>query len=403
MPASSLLSLRSPRAMTIFAFVASSAISASGSAPTPLYRFYEQSMGLTPFMLTLIFAVYPVCLLAALLTVGSLSDYIGRRPVIFAALGLNMLAMALFIHGVSPAWLIAARIVQGFATGAATTTLGAAILDTDRARGALLNSVTAFIGLTIGSLGSGILVAFAPAPTQLIFILLLSLSAALALIYAPMPETAARRAGALTSLRPHVRVPREARATFQRLMPVNVAAWSLGGFYFSLMPSLLRVATGETSPLIGGIVVAALTMAGTAAVLALRNLPPARIVAFGGSILSVGVLMTLSGAHTSQVATMLIGTLVAGFGFGGAFSGVLRTLLPMAAANERAGLLSAFYVVSYLAFSLPAILAGLAAPILGLTRTTDIYAGVIVMLALISLVAAFVARGGERAGVTGAP
>jgi purine-cytosine permease-like protein len=75
----------------------------------------------------------------------------------------------------------------------------------------------------------------------------------------------------------------------------------------------------------------------------------------------------------------------------------------MAAANERAGLLSAFYVVSYLAFSLPAILAGLAAPILGLTRTTDIYAGVIVVLALISLVASFVARGGERAGVIGSP
>jgi hypothetical protein len=60
--------------------------SACGAAPTPLYHQYQESLGLTPFMLTIIFAAYVVSLLAALLTVGSLSDYIGRRPAIMAAL-----------------------------------------------------------------------------------------------------------------------------------------------------------------------------------------------------------------------------------------------------------------------------------------------------------------------------
>jgi MFS family permease len=101
---------------------------------TPLYHEYQESFGLTPFMLTIIFAAYVVSLLAALLTVGSLSDYIGRRPAITTALALNIVAMVMFVKADSAGALIAARTVQGFATGLATATLGATILDTDRSR-----------------------------------------------------------------------------------------------------------------------------------------------------------------------------------------------------------------------------------------------------------------------------
>jgi MFS family permease len=155
----------SHRAMAIFSVGAAVAFSASSSAPTPLYRLYQQGLGLSPALITLIFAVYAFSLLSALLTMGSLSDYVGRRPVILAALVLNAAAMILFADAHSAPMLMAARAVQGFATGAATTALGAAILDTDRARGPLYNSLTAFGGLSVGALGSGALVAFAPDPT----------------------------------------------------------------------------------------------------------------------------------------------------------------------------------------------------------------------------------------------
>jgi MFS family permease len=55
------------------------------AAPTPLYHEYQEHFSLTAFMITIIFAAYVLCLLLALLTVGSLSDYIGRRPAILAA------------------------------------------------------------------------------------------------------------------------------------------------------------------------------------------------------------------------------------------------------------------------------------------------------------------------------
>ena len=209
---------------TATAVAAAITFSATGAAPTPLYYEYQQHFGLTPFMITMIFAAYVLCLLLALLTVGSLSDYIGRRPTILTALALNVLAMILFVTAGSAAALIIARALQGFATGLAITTLAAIILDTDKERAPLLNSFTAFAGLSAGTLGAGALVTFAPAPEQLVFVVLLVLSVVEAAILWFMPETATTKPGALASLRPRVHVPRVARATFMAVTPVNIAS-----------------------------------------------------------------------------------------------------------------------------------------------------------------------------------
>jgi MFS family permease len=375
------------RTTTVAAVITAMTFAACGAAPTPLYHQYQEAFGLTPFMLTVIFGAYVLSLLGALLTVGSLSDYIGRRPAILAALSLNVVAMVMFIAADSAAALIAARAVQGFATGLATATLGAAIMDTDRSRGPVLNSITAFVGLTAGSLGAGALVTYAPDPQQLVYAVLLALSAVEALVLWHMPETDTPKRGALASLQPHVRVPARARRALVQVTPVTIASWALGGFYFSLMPSLVRVATGVTSPLVGGLVVSALTFSGAIAVLSLRNTAAWRILSGGIPALVSGVAITLAGVQLQHVSLMLVGTIVAGIGFGAAFSGSMRTVLPYAEAHERAGLLSAFYVEGYLSFSLPAILTGLVAPIAGLPLAADVYGAVVIVLALGSLLA----------------
>ena len=380
------------RELAIFGIVAAITFSACSSAPTPLYRLYQDTLGLSPFVLTVIFAAYVFSLLAALLTVGSLSDYVGRRPVAFVALLLNIIAMCLFIVADSALSLIAARMVQGLATGMAITTLGAAILDADRDRGPLFNSVTAFAGLTIGVLAASLLATYAPDPEHLVYVVLLLASLVEAILLWYMPETVARRDGALASLRPHLHVPAPARRAFLALTPVNIAAWALGGFYLSLMPSLVRVATGLVSPLVGGSVVATLMFSAAVAVVGLRRLVPERALITGVVCFAAGVVVTLAGVRLQSVPLLLAGTLVAGIGFGTAFSGTIRTLLPLAGAGERAGLLSAFYVESYLAFSLPAILAGLSAPRLGLTLAAYIYGIAVLVLALASLAALRMAR-----------
>ncbi|TPK78139.1 MFS transporter [Mesorhizobium sp. B2-4-17] len=360
---------------------------ASGSAPTPLYEHYRESLGLGPLHITVIFAAYVICLLGALLTVGSLSDYIGRRPAITAALLLNIVAMVLFMTANSVFALVAARSVQGFATGFATTTLGAAILDTASKRGIVLNSITAFTGLTIGSLGAAILVTYAPYPQQLVYGVLMVLSAIEAVILFHMPETAPPRPGAIRSLLPHVRVPREARGALAQVAPAIVASWALGGFYFSLMPSLVRIATGATQPIVGGFVVAALTFSGVLTVLAVGPVPPSRVLGGGIIALAAGIAITLGGVHAQLASIMLFGTLIAGTGFGATFAGALRTLLPLAAIDERAGLLSVFYIVGYLSFALPAILAGYFSVSIGLVKVAEIYGIIVIVLAFASLLA----------------
>src|SRR6266851_5532588 len=370
---------------TATAVAAAITFSASGAAPTPLYHEYQEHFGLTAFMITIIFAAYVLCLLLALLTVGSLSDYIGRRPSILAALALNVVAMILFMTAGSAAGLIVARALQGLATGLAITTLAATILDTDKERAPLLNSFTAFAGLSAGALGAGALVTYAPAPEQLVFVVLLVISIVEAAILWFMPETAMTKPGALASLRPRVHVPRVARATFAAVTPVNIASWSLGGFYFSLMPSVVRAATGTPRPFVGGLVVATLTISGAVAVVALRKLVPEKMFIFGIVTLTFGVLITLAGVQYQNVGVMLFGTLVGGIGFGTVFSGTLRSILPYAQPGERAGLLSAYFVEGYLSFSLPALAAGFLAPIVGLTRTADFYGIGVILLAVTSL------------------
>ena len=368
-------------AITLLTFLAAS------SAPTPLYHLYQEGLHFSAGMLTLIFGVYALSLLAALLTVGSLSDHLGRKPVIFAALVLNMLAKLLFINEGSVAWLIAARTVQGFATGMATAVLGAALLDTDRQQGPLVNSVAPLLGMACGAMGSSLLVEFAPLPTQLIYWTLLALMLVQALYVWRLPETVDRIPGAVSSLRPTLHVPPQARRALWLSLPVDVAVWAMGGFYLSLAPSLVRAATGSTSNLIGGGLVAVLTLSGALVIFTLRNRPASKVLRLGAALLAVGVALILTAVHSASLPLFFIATLIAGSGFGAGFLGALRSVVPLAFPHERAGLMSAFYVLSYLAFCLPSLLAGNLIRSVGLIATTDGYGAVLILLALGALVA----------------
>ena len=377
----------SPRAMSIFSFAGAMLIAASSSAVTPLYRLYQVSMQLTPFWITVVFAVYVVSLLAALLTVGSLSDYVGRRPVILAALLLNAVAMIVFAGAGGVGELILARAIQGLAVGVGTTALGAAILDTNRARGPLLNSVTTFLGMTVGSLGAAALITFTSDPLHAVYEILLGVTVLMIALLYVMPESVTRKRGALASLRPQFSVPPQSRPVLVRLTPANIAGWALGGLYLSLMPTVVATAMGVASPWVGGVVVSAMMLTAAISVAAFRHWPGRRLILAGTSTLSLGVAVSMFGIWHQGVAALLAGTMIAGAGFGATFSGIMRALLPTAEAHQRAGLLSTFYLQSYLAFALPAVAAGISVPFIGLSTVAYIYGAVIILLAVVSMMA----------------
>ena len=358
---------------------------AASAAPTPLYHLYQHAWGFSSALLTVIFAVYALSLLATLLVLGSLSDYLGRRPVIFAALMLEALSMLLFICASDVSWLIAARVLQGIATGIASSVLGAAMLDTDAVQGPLVNSITPMFGMAIGALGTSALVEYAPMPLLLAYILLLAAFLIQALYLLRVQETVTPQRGVLASLKPAMHVPPQARGTLLLILPADIAAWALGGFFLSLSPSLLAAATGSSSVLLGGGAVAALTLSGAASILNLRLKPALRALWVGCSFLATGVIVILVAVNVGWLWLFFCGAIVAGVGFGASFLGAMRLLLPLAHAHERAGLMSTFLVLSYLAFCVPSLLAGLAVKSQGLIMTTNVYGAVVVVLALLAL------------------
>jgi MFS family permease len=363
----------------------------AAGAPTPLYVVYQERWGFPTSTLTLVFAVYVLGLLATVLVVGALSDYVGRRPVLAAAIALEVLALVLFLTAGGVVTLLTARLVQGIATGAAITTLSAAVVDfappQARGRAGLVTSVATLLGIGGGSLGAGALVKFAPAPTQLVFVVLLVGALAAAVTTALLPETAPRHAGARASLRPRVGMPAHMRSEFGSIAPILLASWALGGLYLALGPSVAAGLLGITDHLVGGLVAMLLCGTGALTALLLRSWPLPRVLLVASVLLAAGTAGTLAAVDGRSALLAAIGTIVAGVGFGAAGLGAFGTMAALAGPTERGAVFAMVYVVSYLAFSVPAVLAGVAANLVGLGPTALVYGGVVVALSLLALVA----------------
>jgi len=371
---------------------------AASSVPSPLYVVYQAQWGFSPATLTLVFAVYVLFLLASLLVVGGLSDHVGRRPVLAVALAVQTAAVLVFLLAQNVEMLLIARAVQGAATGAAITAMAATLVDLHPARAGLANAVTPLVGLALGALGCGLLVEYAPAPTRLVYGVLLAGFVVVAVVLAVLPETAPRRAGALASLRPRVRVPAGLRAEVLAIVPTLAASWALGGLYLSLGPSVAAELFGLRSHLVGGIVVTLLCGVGAVSAVVGMRRPPEMLLAPAGGLLALGTLATLGALVLGSPLGAAGGTVIAGVGFGAASLACFGTLARIAAPESRGELMAVAFVVAYLAFSLPAVAAGFATVQVGLRPVVEVYGLVVVVLGVTAVVArALVLRTRRRA------
>lgn len=371
--------------MAIYALTFSVFLAAS-SAPTPLYSVYQHAWGFSPTLLTIVFAAYAWSLLLTLLVAGRLPDYIGRRPVAALALSLEMLAMLLFWTASGPGWLIAARMIQGMATGLVTAAVSAALLDLHRERGSLINSIAPMLGMGSGALGSSALRVWLPDEVLwLIYAIFMTLFVCALLALWCVPETGPRQPGAWRSLRPRIAVPPQARAALLEVTPANIVVWMLGGFYLSLMPSLVMMTTHTSSPWLGGLLVAALTFSGGIAILCLFRASAWVTLISGEVMMTLGLVLILVAANAGIASLLLIGSLVAGAGFGMSFLGGLRTVMPLAEPHQRAGLMGAFFAECYLAHSMPTIGMGYLAQHTSILTATNVYGGVILVLMALAI------------------
>lgn len=362
----------------------------AASAPSPLYAIWAAAWRFPPSTLTEIYAVYAFGALAALLVTGRLSDHVGRRLVVAIALGFQIAAMVAFIVARGVGELYVGRTLQGVGTGIAGGAISAWLLDLqppDNPRlGGLVGGVAPIAGLAAGAIGSGLLVEYAPDPLHLVFwSLAVVFTAALPLILA-IPDLAMRRPGWLRSMRPELGVPSEARAVFVSTAPSVIAIWALGGLYLALGPSLAVSLLRTDSHVAGGAVIAALLGAGAIASVVARAADPRTVVTRGLVLLVVGVALTLVAVGVGSTMGLYVGSVIAGLGFGPAFSGVFRSLAALAPPDRRAGLVASIYVLLYLSFSIPTIAAGVAVGAFGLRETTYAYGMAVMLLAALTFV-----------------
>jgi hypothetical protein len=282
--------------------------------------------------------------------------------------------------------LLIARVVQGLATGAALGAIGAGLLDLDRERGTFANSVAPGMGTGSGVLLSALAVRYLPAPTHLIYLALVGVIVLQAAGVALMRETVTPNPGALASLQPEIRLPATLRGPVLTAVPVLFAVWSLAGLYGALGPALVHTLTGSADVVLGGLSLFVLTLTAVLAIILLRRADARTVMLTGILALTAGVAVTMLGLGISSTPLFFAGTAISGAGFGSGFQGGIRTVVPRAAAHQRAGVLSLLYIVSYLGLGVPAVAAGfLVVHGLGLTDTALYYGGAVILLAALAL------------------
>lgn len=380
----------------VLTIVAIATTMAASTVSSPFYPQIQHALSLGVVEITLIFAVYPAGLLVTLLVAGSLSDHLGRRTV--TSIGLLMLAVSLglFGWGASLGTLLAARILQGIATALVMSTVSTHMTELAppalAGHVALANSAGPTAGLAVGALFGGLMLDLAPRALTLTFGVMIVVIVIVAVLGRLLPETALRQPGLASSLMPRLRVPREAAATLLRVSPAIIASWATGGLFISLGAHIARDVFGARSHILQGATVGMLAASALVATIVLWRWSSRALLVVGALALAVGTLVSIAAVLTASTTLYFAMVVVIGVGFGISYAGALRLVLPMVAREDRAGLFSVIYVVAYLSFSVPALIAGALIQVFGLVPTIIAYGMLVSAASLAALLAQRSAR-----------
>ncbi|HKH52785.1 MAG TPA: MFS transporter [Mycobacterium sp.] len=363
------------------------AIMVGTTLPTPMYALYGQQMHFAVLTTTVIYATYAGGVLFALLAFGRWSDAIGRRPVLLAGVVFAVASAAVFLVADSVSLLLVGRVLSGLSAGVFTGTATAAVIEAAppswRTKAAAAATVANMGGLGTGPLLAGLLVEYAPEPLHLSFIvhIVLALLAGAAVLI--VPETS-QRTGSIGVQR--LSVPPEVRAVFVVASLAAFAGFAVTGLFAAVAPSFVSQIVGFDNHAVAGLIAGSIFFASAVAQIAARNLNPQRAVAIGCAILVVGMVILAVALHLSSSAGLIGAAVVAGVGQGISFSRGLAAVAELTPADRRAEVSSTYFVVAYVAISLPVVGEGVAAQHWGLQTAGVTFAIAVAMLSVICLV-----------------
>ena len=371
--------------MLAYAFAA---IMVGTTLPTPMYALYGEQMHFAVLTTTVIYATYAGGVLFALLAFGRWSDAIGRRPVLLAGVVFAVASAAVFLVAHSVSMLLVGRVLSGLSAGIFTGTATAAVIEAApenwRTRAAAVATVANIGGLGTGPLLAGLLVEYAPGPLHLSFIvhIVLALLAGAAVLI--VPETS-QRTGSIGVQR--LSVPAEVRTVFVIAALAAFAGFAVTGLFTAVAPSFLSQVVGITNHAVAGLIACSIFAASAVAQVAARTMNPQRAVAIGCAILVVGMVILAVALHFSSLAGLIAAAVVSGIGQGISFSRGLAAVAERTPPGRRAEVSSTYFVVAYVAISLPVVGEGLAARRWGLQTAGVTFAIAVAILSIICLVA----------------
>lgn len=375
-------------AATVAAMIA--ALFAGSTALTPLYIIYKQVFGFSQITLTLVYAVYVIGNLAALLMLGRVSDVIGRRPMALAGMTVAVVSAVVFLFAENVAWLDIARILSGLGigvgAGTGTAWLAELLPTDDKSQAATIATSTNFLGLGLGALGAGLLAEYAPWPLRLTFVVYLAMLATVTLLVWRTRETVSRPGKlADVSMRPRLSVPDAIRANFVAPAVTGFGAMALVGFYAALAPSILAQQLQVTNHAEAGALFFELAIVTAATIVATARLS-SRAAMFAALALMIPTVALIVAAQVfASMTIMIAGTALCGVAAALGYRGGLQVVNEIAPADRRAEVVSAFFICCFCGNALPVIGIGVLSTVAGATAASLAFAGMIVVFSLAAL------------------
>ena len=327
--------------------------------------------------MTLLFSVYVAALIPAMLTLGRITDRVGRRPALIAGMAITAISSVTFAAAQNVAWLFAGEIIYGVAAGlvmSATTVTIRELHPKHQARsGALAAMVAVAAGLTLGPLASGVLATVSPSPTVTPFVLHIAVAVALTLALLRIPET--RPGIADDPVRaPALHVPASIRRTWVATTLASAPGWMFMGWILALSPSFLHEQLGidiSRHPIIAGSFAGAVVFTnGLTQLILRRHHDKAAMLRLGVALIPAGLAVFVLSAHTGGLAVAVIGGMIGGVGGGIVQPNTMATIQAIAPDHARGGVTSAYLSICCLAMSIPVVAAGLAASVTHLDLAT---------------------------------